>query len=98
MDWIIGPPTERLVAAGRAWSTIARRSASVTSLIRAVRDLQKRVDALEAADKPVVPVVPVVAAETPVRRGRPPRAVEEVAQVASITLTAPDDPLPLNEV
>ena len=68
---------------------------TIQQMVRAVRDIQKRVDALEASGKPVVPVV---AAETPVRRGRPPRAVEEVAQVASITLTAPDDPLPLNEV
>ena len=66
---------------------------TIQQMIRAVRDLQKRVDALEAAGKPVV-----VAAETPVRRGRPPRAVEEVSPTAPITLTAPVDPLPLNEV
>ena len=68
---------------------------TIQQMIRAVRDLQKRVDALEAASKPVVPVVPMVAAETPVRRGRPPRAVEEVAPV---TWTAPADPLPPTEV
>lgn len=57
---------------------------TIQQMIRAVRDLQKRVDALEASGKPVVPVVPVITAETPVRRGRPPRAVEEVAPITLI--------------
>lgn len=74
---------------------------TIQQMVRAVRDIQKRVDALEASGKPVVPVI---TAETPVRRGRPPMAVEEVAPTAPtapITLTAPADPvepLPLNEV
>jgi hypothetical protein len=50
---------------------------TIQQMVRAVRNLQTRVDALEAAAKPVIAVEkPVVAAETPVRRGRPPRVVE----------------------
>ena len=40
---------------------------TIQQMMRAIRDLQKRVEALEAADKPVVVVDP------PVRRGRPPK-------------------------
>lgn len=54
---------------------------TIQQIIRAVRDLQARVAALEAA-KVEVPV------ETPpVRRGRPARVVEEVVDVAPVEVT-----------
>lgn len=56
---------------------------TIQQMIRAVRNLQARVEELEAAQ---VPVAPVEVDKPVVRRGRPARVVEEPTEVVE---TAP---------
>jgi|CXWK01.1.fsa_nt_gi hypothetical protein len=68
---------------------------TIQQVIRAVRDLQKRVDELEAAAKRPVEVAPPPVFQAPttsVRRGRPPKVID--ADVDS----APTTQLPSEEV
>lgn len=54
---------------------------TIQQMIRAVRDLQARVEKLEAAK---VTVAPVEVEKPVVRRGRPAQVVDEVVDVAPV--------------